>query len=91
MAAANPEVPISLLVDKIETKFQRLPPIVEVQQLSATNGDTVASDILLNNFYVFMLDITTSGLRVAIFKNRLNLGYIIIGVSIMVSLYRASS
>src|SRR5664279_4142772 len=52
IAAAKPEVPISLLVDKIETKFQWLPPIFEVQQPSGTNGDTVASDILLKNFYV---------------------------------------
>src|SRR5664279_1662214 len=42
MAAAKPEVLISLLVDKIETKFQRLLlPIFEVPQLRGTNEDTV--------------------------------------------------
>src|SRR5664279_4145453 len=40
MAAAKSEVPISQLIDKIATKFQRLPLHFRIQQLNETNGNT---------------------------------------------------
>jgi hypothetical protein len=41
MAAAKPEVSISQLLHKIETKFQRLTPIFGVHQFTETHRNTV--------------------------------------------------